>query len=96
MGLLTLSCVTHRYGNISYGEEAQKAFAQHFLDNWAVTLLQIVMEQLSQFAQGQYVSPRVLQRSLEYVENAVNHGKTWKVMKAHAQVRREREKRRRR
>lgn len=49
--------------------------------------LQVLLKVVDQHRQKQYVAPRVLQQSLNYLNQGVSHSLTWKQMKPHMQVR---------
>ena len=75
-----------RYGSPSNVSAEYNDFASWFLKTFAVGILNSVLTVLAGYgakADGskKYVSPRVLQQCLNYVNTAVAHAVTWKVMK---------------
>jgi len=77
-----------RYGSPSNVSAEYNDFASWFLKTFAVGILNSVLTVLAGYgakADGskKYVSPRVLQQCLNYVNTAVAHAVTWKVMKDH-------------
>merc|ERR1719376_1354890 len=73
-----------RYGSPGNVSAEYKDFATWFLKTFAVGILNSVMGLLAGYGgQKKYLSPRVLQQCLNYVNTAVSHALTWKVMKDH-------------
>ena len=73
-----------RYGSPSNVSSEYNEFAGWFLKTFAVGILNSVLTVLAGYGgQKKYVSPRVLQQCLNYVNTAVSHALTWKVMKDH-------------
>ena len=80
-----------RYGSPSNVSAEYNDFASWFLKTFAVGILNSVLTVLAGYgakADGskKYVSPRVLQQCLNYVNTAVAHAVTWKVMKVRGHV----------
>lgn len=57
-----------------------------FRISFAGGILQVLMKQLDEYRQKRYVSPRVLQQALNYMNQGVAHAVSWKIMKPHMQV----------
>eukprot|EP00732_Lithocolla_globosa_P000792 Lithocolla_globosa_v1_NODE_305_length_4584_cov_10.581365.p1 type:complete len:1026 gc:universal NODE_305_length_4584_cov_10.581365:1203-4280(+) len=70
-----------RYGNPNLAEQHYLKFSKHFLKNFSVTLLTSYLKRLDLVRQGQYMSPRVKQLSLNFIGDALEHSITWKVLK---------------
>jgi len=72
-----------RYGSPGNVTSEYKDFAAWFLKTFSVGILNSVLTLLAGYGQKKYLSPRVLQQCLNYVNTAVSHALTWKVMKEH-------------
>ena len=60
-------------------------FAQQFNKEYSLKMLQLHIEMLAAFANGTaYVTPRVANASLQYIDNAWKYPSTYKVMKGQA------------
>lgn len=51
-----------------------------------VLSVQVLLKVVDQHRQKQYVTPRVLQQCLNYLNQGLSHSLTWKQMKPHMQV----------
>lgn len=51
---------------------------------YCILLSQVMMRTLDQHRRKVYVSPRVLQQTLNYVNQAVGHAFSWKMLKPHS------------
>lgn len=47
----------------------------------------MLLKVLYQYKEKQYVTPRVLQQTLNYINQGIGHGLTWKNLKQSIQVR---------
>lgn len=52
----------------------------------AVFSAQVLLKVVDQHRQKQYVTPRVLQQCINYLNQSLSHSLTWKQMKPHMQV----------
>lgn len=52
-----------------------------------VLFVQVLLKVVDQHRQRQYVTPRVLQQCINYLNQSLSHSLTWKQMKPHMQVR---------
>lgn len=52
----------------------------------AVSSAQVLLKVVDQHRQKQYVTPRVLQQCINYLNQGLSHSLTWKQMKPHMQV----------
>ncbi len=77
---ITLCC-----GANAYALHAFRHFAEDFLKKFASGILECILRLLSAHSSGTYVSPRCLQLALNYVNLAVSHSITWKMVKPHVQ-----------
>ena len=55
----------------------------HGTNNRNPNLLTSILKLLDAFRNKVYVSPRVMQLGLNYVNTAVSHALTWKILKPH-------------
>ena len=63
---------------------------QRCLNNCALCLVgivQVVLKLLDSHRKKEYIAPRVLQQGLHFLDQAVSHAATWKVIKGHYPVR---------
>ena len=78
--------ITHRiferYGSPGNVDEQYTDFAKYWLETFSVPMLTNQLQLLKQKQEGKYISPRVLQLILNYVETAIGHAKTWNVIKS--------------
>ncbi|XP_057712393.1 importin-8 [Corythoichthys intestinalis] len=75
-----------RYGSPGNVTKEYLEFADFFLTTYAVGLQQVLLKVLDQYRQKQYVTPRVLQQSLNYLNQGLSHSLTWKQMKPNMQT----------
>ncbi|CAH2276329.1 importin-8 isoform X1 [Pelobates cultripes] len=75
--------IFERYGNPGSVTQEYIEFSEYFLKTFAVGILQVLLKVLEQQRQKQYVSPRVLQQALNYMNLSVTHSPTWKQLKPH-------------
>uniref|UniRef100_A0A3P8UY59 Importin 8 n=1 Tax=Cynoglossus semilaevis TaxID=244447 RepID=A0A3P8UY59_CYNSE len=72
-----------RYGSPGNVSKEYSDFADFFLRTYAVGIQQVLLKVLDQHRQKQYVTPRVLQQCLNYLNQGLSHSLTWKQMKPH-------------
>ncbi|XP_072529058.1 importin-8 isoform X2 [Salminus brasiliensis] len=75
-----------RYGSPGNVTKEYFEFADFFLKMYAVGIQQVLLKVVEQHRQKQYVSPRVLQQTLNYLTQSISHSITWKQMKPHMQT----------
>ncbi|XP_051911793.1 importin-8 isoform X1 [Hippocampus zosterae] len=75
-----------RYGSPGNVTKEYFEFADFFLKTYAVGLQQVLLKVVDQHRQEQYVTPRVLQQCLDYLNQGLSHSLTWKQMKPHMQA----------
>uniref|UniRef100_A0A3B1IPQ2 Importin 8 n=1 Tax=Astyanax mexicanus TaxID=7994 RepID=A0A3B1IPQ2_ASTMX len=75
-----------RYGSPGNVTKEYFEFADFFLKTYAVGIQQVLLKVVDQHRRKQYVSPRVLQQTLNYLTQAISHSITWKQMKPHMQT----------
>lgn len=74
-----------RYGSPGSVTKEYIEFSEFFVKTYAVGVLQVLLKVLEQHRQKQYVAPRVLQQTLNYLNLGVSHAVTWKVLKPNMQ-----------
>ncbi|XP_044535285.1 importin-8 isoform X2 [Gracilinanus agilis] len=74
-----------RYGSPGNVTKEYFEFSEFFLKTYAVGIQQVLLKILNQYRQKEYVAPRVLQQTLNYLNQGVVHSVTWKQMKPHIQ-----------
>lgn len=80
-----LDRVFERYGAPGQVESDYAEFANHFLNNFSIPCVEVMTQILNEHAHHKYVSQRVLYLALSFLNTAVSHSHTWKVLKPHAQ-----------
>lgn len=73
--------IFERYGSPNSVSREYKSFAEWYIQRFSVPVIRTILKILEQYALGQYVSPRVLQQALNYLNTAVLHSMTWKMLK---------------
>ncbi|XP_056653333.1 importin-8 isoform X3 [Monodelphis domestica] len=74
-----------RYGSPGNVTKEYFEFSEFFLKTYAVGIQQVLLKIINQYRQKEYVAPRVLQQTLNYLNQGVVHSITWKQMKPHIQ-----------
>ncbi|XP_037316271.2 importin-8 isoform X3 [Pungitius pungitius] len=75
-----------RYGSPGNVTKEYYEFADFFLKTYAMGIQQVLLKLMDQHRQQQYVTPRVLQQCLNYLNQGLSHSLTWKQMKPHMQT----------
>ncbi|KAF3859082.1 hypothetical protein F7725_021481, partial [Dissostichus mawsoni] len=75
-----------RYGSPGNVTKEYNEFADFFLKTYAMGIQQVLLKVVDQYRQKQYVTPRVLQQCLNYLNLGLSHSLTWKHMKPHMQT----------
>ncbi|XP_030844943.1 importin-7 isoform X1 [Strongylocentrotus purpuratus] len=78
-----LSRVFERYGSPGNVTKEYVKFSDWYLKSFSVSVLTNVLRILEQYRQKNYLAPRVMQLALNYLNTAVSHGLSWKVIKPH-------------
>nr|XP_054761682.1 importin-7-like [Lytechinus pictus] len=78
-----LSRVFERYGSPGNVTKEYVKFSDWYLKKFTVSILTNVLRILEQYRLKNYVAPRVMQLALNYLNTAVSHGHSWKVIKPH-------------
>uniref|UniRef100_A0A3B4D9I9 Importin N-terminal domain-containing protein n=1 Tax=Pygocentrus nattereri TaxID=42514 RepID=A0A3B4D9I9_PYGNA len=80
-----LARLFERYGSPGNTTKEYTEFAELFLKGYAVAAQQVLLKVLYQYKEMQYVAPRVLQQTLNYINQGIAHAITWKNLKPHIQ-----------
>ncbi|KAK0148045.1 Importin-8 [Merluccius polli] len=72
-----------RYGSPGNVTKEYCEFADFFLQTYAVGIQQVLLKVVDEHRQKRYVTPHVLQLSLNYLSQGVSHSLTWRHMKPH-------------
>lgn len=81
-----LNRIFDRYGTPSSAGKEYAEFANFFLKGYSTNILTSILKILEQYRNGVYVSPRVLQLAIIYIEYSVSPPFTWKFLKQHMMV----------
>lgn len=81
-----LERVFERYGSPSSVVKEYNSFSEWYLKEFSGCILTVLLKVLDQYRQQMYVSPRVLQLTLNYLNQGVNHAFSWKFLKLHMQA----------
>uniref|UniRef100_A0A8C4EVV9 Importin 7 n=1 Tax=Dicentrarchus labrax TaxID=13489 RepID=A0A8C4EVV9_DICLA len=80
-----LARLFERYGSPGNTTKEYTEFADLFLKEYAVPAQQVLLKVLYQYKEKQYVAPRVLQQTLNYINQGIAHALTWRNLKPHIQ-----------
>ncbi|XP_076030766.1 importin-7 msk isoform X2 [Oratosquilla oratoria] len=78
-----LARIFERYGCPKTVSKEYKPFAEWYVKTFSEGVLQVLLKILDQFRSKVYVSPRVLQQTLHYLEQGVSQAIVWKLLKPH-------------
>jgi hypothetical protein len=78
-----LNRIFDRYGTPANAGKEYAEFANFFLKGYSTNILTSILKVLEQYRNGVYVSPRVLQQAIIFIEYAVMPPFTWKFLKPH-------------
>merc|ERR1712142_868827 len=81
--LHTLTRLFERYGSPGSVTKEYKEFSEWYLKTFSAGILASMLKNLDQFRQKVYVSPRVMQQALNYINTAISHAHSWKLIKPH-------------
>ncbi|XP_072930858.1 importin-7 [Epargyreus clarus] len=79
----TLYRLFERYGSPVNTREEYVQFAEWYLTTFTGGILEVLLRVLDQYRNKMYVSPRVLQQTLSYIDQCVSHAHSWKLLKPH-------------
>lgn len=72
-----------RYGSPGKVTKEYKEFAEWYLVTFSGGILEALLKILDQYRNKIYISPRVIQQTLNYINLAVSHAYSWKFLKPH-------------
>jgi len=72
-----------RYGSPGNVGSDYKEFSEWYLKTFSQGILASIFKLLDAYRRSIYVSPRVMQQALNYVNTGVSHAATWKLIKVH-------------
>eukprot|EP00088_Acartia_fossae_P059408 TRINITY_DN7049_c0_g1_i5.p1 TRINITY_DN7049_c0_g1~~TRINITY_DN7049_c0_g1_i5.p1 ORF type:complete len:1055 (-),score=320.46 TRINITY_DN7049_c0_g1_i5:228-3392(-) len=81
--LHTLTRLFERYGSPGSVTKEYKDFSEWYLKTFSHGILMAILKILDQYRQNIYTSPRVIQQALNYINTAVSHAHSWKLIKPH-------------
>ncbi|XP_004932830.1 importin-7 isoform X2 [Bombyx mandarina] len=79
----TLYRLFERYGSPVNAREEYVQFAEWYLTTFTGGILDVLLRILDQYRNKIYISPRVLQQTLSYIDHCVVHSHSWKLLKPH-------------
>ncbi|XP_033221606.1 importin-7 [Belonocnema kinseyi] len=72
-----------RYGSPGKVVNEYKDFSEWYLQTFSGGILEVLLKILDQYRRKVFVSPRVVQQSLNYINQGVCHAYSWKFLKPH-------------
>lgn len=72
-----------RYGSPGNVTKEYKEFAEWYLETFSAGILEVLLKILDQYRRKIFVSPRVVQQSINYINQGVSHAFSWKFLKPH-------------
>lgn len=72
-----------RYGSPGNVTKEYTEFAEWYLQTFSGGIIEVLLKILDQYRNRVYVSPRVLQQTLNYINQGVSHAFSWKFLKPH-------------
>ncbi|XP_075230091.1 importin-7 msk [Lycorma delicatula] len=72
-----------RYGSPGNVTKEYTEFADWYLKTFSGGILEVLLKILDQYRRKTYISPRVIQQTLNYINQAVSHAHSWKFLKPH-------------
>ncbi|CAK1554699.1 unnamed protein product [Leptosia nina] len=79
----TLYRLFERYGSPVNARVEYVEFADWYLTTFTRGILDVLFRVLDQYRNKVYVSPRVLQQTISYIDQCVSHSYAWKLLKPH-------------
>ncbi|XP_048004501.1 importin-7 [Leguminivora glycinivorella] len=77
----TLYRLFERYGSPVNTRKEYVQFAEWYLTTFTGGILDVLLRVLDQYRNKVYVSPRVLQQTISYIDQCVSHSHSWKILK---------------
>ncbi|XP_050524127.1 importin-7 [Daktulosphaira vitifoliae] len=81
--LHTLYRIFERYGSPGSVAKEYRLFATFYVKTFSTGIIEIVLRILDQYRNKIYVPPRVMQMSLNYLNQCISIAHTWKIIKPH-------------
>lgn len=78
--------IFERYGSPGGVVSEYEEFAKWYLKTFSAGILEVLLKILDQYRQRVYVSPRVMQQTLNYIDQGVSHAHCWVMLKPHMQT----------
>ncbi|XP_063236920.1 importin-7 [Bacillus rossius redtenbacheri] len=72
-----------RYGSPGNVTKEYKEFSEWYLKTFSAGILEVLLKILDLYRKKIYVSPRVLQQTINYINQGVSHAFSWKFLKPH-------------
>ncbi|XP_023937974.2 importin-7 [Bicyclus anynana] len=72
-----------RYGNPVNARQDYIEFFEWYLTTFTGGILEVLLRILDQYRQKIYISPRVLQQTISYIDQCISHAHSWKLLKPH-------------
>ncbi|XP_049829348.1 importin-7 isoform X1 [Schistocerca gregaria] len=72
-----------RYGSPGNVTKEYKEFAEWYLKTFSAGILEVLLKVLDHYRRKIYVSPRVVQLTLNYINLGIGHAFSWKFLKPH-------------
>ncbi|XP_030762779.1 importin-7 isoform X2 [Sitophilus oryzae] len=72
-----------RYGSPGHVSKEYNEFSEWYLQTFSTGILEVLLRVLDGYRGGHWVPPRVLQQTLNYLNQAVSHAHTWRILKPH-------------
>ncbi|XP_015515096.1 importin-7 [Neodiprion lecontei] len=72
-----------RYGSPGNVTVEYKEFSEWYLQTFSAGILEVLLKILDQYRRKIWVCPRVLQQSINYINQGVSHAYSWKFLKPH-------------
>ncbi|XP_021185790.2 importin-7 isoform X1 [Helicoverpa armigera] len=79
----TLYRLFERYGSPVNAREEYVQFSEWYLTTFTGGILEVLLRILDQYRNKVYISPRVLQQTISYIDQCVTHAHSWKLLKPH-------------
>ncbi|XP_023028647.1 importin-7 msk [Leptinotarsa decemlineata] len=75
-----------RYGSPGHVTKEYNEFSEWYLHTFSSGILNVLLRVLDGFRGNQWIPQRVLQQTLNYINQGVSHAHTWKILKQHMPV----------
>ncbi|KAJ8967073.1 hypothetical protein NQ317_018654 [Molorchus minor] len=72
-----------RYGSPGHVTKEYNEFSEWYLQTFSAGILAVLLRVLDGYRGGHWAPPRVIQQTLNYLNQAVCHAATWKILKQH-------------